>query len=44
VALSRNPGFGAIELRDIEKIIIENQRHLLEAIIKKHRFKELAIK
>jgi hypothetical protein len=31
VALARNLGFSAKELRDIEKIIIENQPHLLEA-------------
>ncbi len=31
VALARNLGFSAKELRDIEKIIIENQQHLLEA-------------
>jgi hypothetical protein len=29
-ALSNNPGFSAKELRDMEKIIIENQQHLLE--------------
>ncbi|MEX1330523.1 MAG: DUF4160 domain-containing protein [Desulfobacterales bacterium] len=31
VALARNLGFSAKELRDIEKIIVENQPHLLEA-------------
>jgi hypothetical protein len=31
VALARNLGFSAKELRDIEKIIIENQQHFLEA-------------
>jgi hypothetical protein len=31
VALARNLGFSAKELRDIEKIIIENQHYLLEA-------------
>jgi len=31
VALARNLGFSAKELRDIEKIIIEHQQHLLEA-------------
>ena len=31
VALARNLGFSAKELRDIERIIIENQQHLLEA-------------
>jgi len=31
VALARNLGFSAKELRDIEKIIIENQQLLLEA-------------
>jgi hypothetical protein len=30
VALSSNLGFSAKELRDIEKIIIENQQHLLK--------------
>jgi len=36
VALSRNLGFSAKELRDIEKIIIENQQHLLEAWYEYH--------
>jgi hypothetical protein len=31
VALARNLGFSAKELRDIEKIIIENKQLLLEA-------------
>ena len=31
VALARNFGFGAKQLRDIEKIITENQKNLLEA-------------
>lgn len=31
VALARNLGFSARELRDIEKIIIENEPHCLEA-------------
>jgi hypothetical protein len=31
VALARNLGFSAKELRDIEKILIENQQLLLEA-------------
>ncbi len=31
VGLARNLGFSAKELRDIEKIIIENHQHLLEA-------------
>ena len=31
VALARNLGFSARELRDIEKIIIENENHCLEA-------------
>ena len=31
VALARNLGFSAKELRDKEKIIIENQQHLMEA-------------
>ena len=36
VALARNLGFSAKELRDIEKIIIENQQHLLEAWYEHH--------
>ena len=31
VALARNLGFSSKELRDLEKIIIENQQELLEA-------------
>ena len=31
VALARNFGFSAKQLRDIEKIITENQKNLLEA-------------
>ncbi len=31
VALARNLGFSAKELRDLEKIVIDNQQRLLEA-------------
>jgi hypothetical protein len=31
VALARNLGFGAKELRDVERLVIANQQELLEA-------------
>ena len=31
VALTRNLGFSAKELRDIEKLVVDNQQRLLEA-------------
>jgi 3-methyladenine DNA glycosylase AlkD len=31
VALARNLGFSAKELRDLEKLVIDNQQRLLEA-------------